>query len=70
MRRFGEKLYFLRTKHSLSTRKLAEKVQISHTQIRRLENGVRLPAADLVLRIADFFGVDVNQLMRDELEVE
>ncbi|OQY43262.1 MAG: transcriptional regulator, partial [Anaerolineaceae bacterium 4572_78] len=35
-----------------------------------IENGISQPSAALFLRMADFFGVDVNQLMRDELEVE
>ncbi len=70
MKRIGKKLYALRKHHGLTINQLAKELQISNAQISRIENGIHKPSGELILRIADFFGVDVNQLMRDELEVE
>ena len=70
MKRIGEKLCMLRQRHNLTARELAEKLQTSHTQILRIEKGTRQPAADLILRMAQFFGVSLEQLMQDEMEIE
>jgi transcriptional regulator with XRE-family HTH domain len=70
MKRIGEKLYKLRQRQNLTARELAEKLQTSHTQILRIEKGTRQPSGDLILRVAQFFGVSLDQLMQDGLEVE
>lgn len=70
MRRVGEKLYQLRQRHNLTTRELAEKLQTSHTQILRIEKGVRQPSGDLILRMAQFFQVSLDRLMQDDLEID
>lgn len=70
MKRIGEKLHTLRQRGGLTTRELAQALQTSHTQISRIENGLRQPSADLVVRIADFFDVSLDKLMRDELDLD
>lgn len=70
MKRIGEKLYTLRQRHGLTTRELARALQTSHTQISRIENGLRQPSADLVVKMADFFNVSLDKLMRDELDLD
>lgn len=70
MKRIGEKLYKLRQRHNLTARELAEKLQTSHTQILRIEKGTRQPPGDLILRMAQFFGVSLDQLMQDEIEID
>jgi len=70
MKRIGEKLYKLRQRHNLTTRELAEKLQTSHTQILRIEKGTRQPSGDLILRMTQFFGVSLDQLMQDEMEID
>jgi len=70
MKRIGEKLYKLRQRHNLTARELAEKLQTSHTQILRIEKGTRQPSGDLILRMAQFFGVSLDQLMQDEMEID
>lgn len=70
MKRIGEKLYMLRQRHGLTTRRLADELQTSHTQISRIENGLRQPSADLILRISQFFNVSLDQLMRDDLDLD
>ena len=69
MKRFGEKIHALRIKHGYTSRQLAEKLDVSHTHILRMEKGEKGPSASLVLRMAQLFDVSADQLMRDDLEV-
>jgi len=71
MERFGEKVYRLRQRRGLSLRKLAAGLGLAtHSHLDRIEKGEDKPSADLILKIADFFGVTTDQLMRDELDIE
>jgi transcriptional regulator with XRE-family HTH domain len=70
MKRFGEKLSILRKKQGLTVRQLGEMLSVHNTYISQLEKGRRIPNAEMILRIADTFGVTADQLMRDELEVD
>lgn len=70
MERIGEKLKALRLHHGLTTRQLAKALQTSQAQISRIENGLRQPSGDLIVKIADFFNVSLDTLMRDELELD
>jgi transcriptional regulator with XRE-family HTH domain len=70
MQRFGEKLRALRQRHNLTMRELADKLGLStHGYIGDLESGRRQPSLELAVQIADLFGVTVDQLARDDLEV-
>ncbi len=42
----------------------------SHSHIAKIETGQSKPSADLILKIAIFFNVSIDQLMRDELELD
>ena len=70
MKRFGEKLRTLRLREGYTTRQLADHLGVSHTHVIGIENGKRGTSTELVLRIADLFHVTIDQLMRDELEVD
>jgi len=70
VKRLGEKLHILRQRHELTTRELGEQLDVSHVQINRIENGRRSPSAELILKIALFFNVSTDQLMRDDLELD
>lgn len=70
MSRFGEKLRYLRQQRGLTMRELADVLEFkSHGFIGDLESGRKYPSLDLAVKIADYFGVTVDQLARDELEV-
>ncbi len=69
MKRFGEKLRFLRQQRNLSLMELGGSVDIHYTHLGKIEIGKKRPSADLILRIADFFNLSADQLMRDELEL-
>ena len=71
MQRFGEKLRALRTQRGLSLRKLASLLGLAtHSHLDRIEKGESKPSADLILKIANFFKVTTDQLMKDELELD
>jgi transcriptional regulator with XRE-family HTH domain len=70
MERIGEKLKILRLRHNLTTRQLAEYLGTTNSQISRIENGLRQPSGDLIVRMADFFNVSLDKLMRDELYLD
>ena len=71
MQRFGEKVRTLRQQQGLSLRKLATILGLAtHSHLDRIESGQAMPSADLILKIADFFGVSIDVLMRDEIELE
>ncbi|MCB0175189.1 MAG: helix-turn-helix transcriptional regulator [Anaerolineae bacterium] len=70
MERFGEKLRVLRDRRGITVRQLASILEIkSHSHIVGLEANKHKPSADLILKIADFFKVTTDQLMRDDLEI-
>jgi transcriptional regulator with XRE-family HTH domain len=71
MQRFGEKLRFLREKHGMTMRELAEKLGFAaHSYINGLETGKRKPNANVIIKVARLFHVTTDQLLRDDLEVE
>ena len=70
MERIGEKLKTLRLRHGLTTRQLADYLQTTNSQISRIENGLRQPSGDLIVKISDFFNVPLDKLMRDELDLD
>ena len=70
MEQIGEKLKTLRLQHNLTTRQLAEHLGTTNSQISRIENGLRQPSGDLIVKIADFFNVSLDKLMRDDLDLD
>jgi transcriptional regulator with XRE-family HTH domain len=71
MQRFGEKLRTLRQRRGMSLRDLATRLDFqSHAHLARIERGEKTPSADVILKIADVFQVSLDQLMRDELELD
>ena len=47
---FGEYLQYLRKEKGLSIRKVAELAEISHTEVKRIEDGMRKQPSPQVLR--------------------
>jgi transcriptional regulator with XRE-family HTH domain len=71
MQRFGEKLRVLRQRRGMTMREVAEALGFrSHGFIGDLESGRKHPSLELAVRIADFFGVSLDQLARDDVELE
>ncbi len=71
MQRFGEKLRVLRKHHGLTMEELALKMGLTtHSHISNVETGKKKPSLDFVLKVADVFNVSLDQLLRDELELD
>ena len=71
MQRFGEKLRTLRKRRGMTMRDLADALDLrSHRSIGDLESGRSQPSVELAVKIADFFGVSLDQLARDNVELE
>ncbi len=70
MERFGEKLHTLRKQRGLTMRELAKALGFAtHGYIGDLESGRAKPSLELALKIADYFGVSVDRLARDDVEL-
>jgi len=71
MRRFGEKLRVLRTGRQITLKELASALGLTaHGYISEIESGKKKPTAEFVLKVALFFGVTTDQLLKDELNIE
>jgi DNA-binding XRE family transcriptional regulator len=72
IKRFGEKMRTLRNRHGMTTRELTVALGYpaeSNSYISRIETSKVVPKAEFMLRVADLFGVPIETLMRDELDV-
>ena len=71
MQRFGEKLHTLRNRRGLTIRELAATLGFrSYGFVGDLESGRKKPSVELAVEIARLFDVSVDQLVKDELEVD
>ncbi|NJN68600.1 MAG: helix-turn-helix transcriptional regulator [Chloroflexaceae bacterium] len=72
MRRFGEKMRTLRERRNMTIRELAVALGYpaeNNSYISMVEMGKRVPKAEFMLKVADLFGVTMDQLTRDDQEV-
>ena len=56
----------LRREQQLTQAQLAEKMGVSNRTVSRWENGVNMPDFDLLIEMADFYGVDVREILDGE----
>jgi transcriptional regulator with XRE-family HTH domain len=70
-RLFGEKLRMLRLQHGLSQSDLSRQLKLtSRAYVSNLEAGRKTPSLDLVVKVADVFGVTTDQLLWDSISFE
>ena len=65
---FAETLKKLRKEKGITQEQLGKQMFVNHSTIARWESGTRLPDAEMVFRIADVLGVDINTLMTAALQ--
>jgi len=70
MKRFGEKLRTLRQQNGLTMRRLSEMLGVRDSYISQLESGDKIPNVAMLIKVADVFHVSLDQLARDELELD
>lgn len=66
----GEKLRTLRKRRGLTVRQLGDRLGVNHSHITKIETGENIPSLPLAIKIADSFGISVDQLVRDDLELD
>ena len=57
----GEKILSLRTARDMSQDDLAEKLEVSRQSVSKWETGQSTPDLDKIIRLADLFGVNVDE---------
>ena len=71
MERFGEKLRSLRKQRGMTLKNLANELGFrSAGSVGDLESGRKKPSLEVALQLSRLFGVSVDQLTKDELEIE
>ncbi len=64
--KIGALLQSLRKEKNLTQAELAEKLGVSNRSISRWENGMTMPDFDLLIELADFYGVGVREILDGE----
>ena len=59
----SQKIYELRTGSGLSQLDLAEKLGVSRQSVSKWETGQAVPDLDKLIRLADLFGISVDELV-------
>ena len=66
----AERIFALRTKMGLSQEELAEQLAVSRQSVSKWETGQSVPDLDKLIKLADLFGVTLDELARDRREQE
>lgn len=66
----GEKIKQLRQKNNITQEKLAEYLNITYQSISKWENNNALPDISLVVPLANFFGVSIDELFDRDAEIQ
>lgn len=64
--KIGFLLKELRNEHSLSQEQLAEKFNVSSRSVSRWENGNTMPDISIMIELADFYDIDIRELLSGE----
>lgn len=67
----GTKLFKIRTERGETQEHVAECVGITYVSLSRYENGQRMPKMDILARLAEHYGVTVDELIgRDDADTK
>ena len=61
----SEKILHLRTQRGMSQEELAAALSVSRQSVSKWETGQSVPDLDKLIRLADLFGVTVDELVRE-----
>jgi len=64
---FGKNLQKIRTKKNISLRKLESIAEVDHSEIHRIEKGMRNPSLTVVLALAKALEVELTELIPAKL---
>jgi transcriptional regulator with XRE-family HTH domain len=69
IQRFGEKLHTLRVSHNLTLKELASALGYkAHGHLSELETGKKIPTVEFVLKVARYFNITTDELLKDEFD--
>ena len=66
----SENLKVLRKQKGFSQEELAVRVNVVRQTVSKWEKGLSAPDADAVIKLAEVFGVSVNELLGEEIKIE
>lgn len=69
-KRIGSFLRELRTEKGLTQEQLAEKLNVSGRTVSRWENGNNMPDLSIIVELADFYDIDIRELLNGERKSE
>jgi transcriptional regulator with XRE-family HTH domain len=70
IRRFGEKLKFLRVQKGLTLQQFAHSLGYkAHGYISELESGKKVPTVEFLLSVSKFYDVSADVLIKDEMSL-
>ena len=69
-KKIGSFLRELRTEKGLTQEQLAEKLNVSSRTVSRWENGNNMPDLSIVVELADFYEIDIRELLNGERKSE
>ena len=68
--KIGAFLRELRKEHGISQEQLAEKFNVSSRSVSRWENGNTMPDISIMIELADYYDIDIRDLLRGERKSE
>lgn len=69
-KKIGSFIRELRVKKGLTQEQLAEKMNVSSRTVSRWENGNNMPDLSIIVELADFYDVDIRELLNGERKSE
>ncbi len=66
MESYGQEMKYHRELNKISQQVLAEKTGIKQSNISRWESGKVMPTIDFCVKLADFYGISVDELIGRE----
>ena len=63
----GKRIRELREKAGITQQKLAEIAGVSSVHMSKVETGIALPGVEVVVRIANYFGVTTDWILRENI---
>ncbi len=68
MNNYGEAIKYQRELAGISILQLSKKIGTSHQNISRWERGEVLPSIDFCVKLADFYGISLDELIGRDIK--
>jgi len=68
MNKYGEAIKYQRELAGISILELSKKIGTSHQNISRWERGEVMPSIDFCVKLADFYGISLDELIGRDIK--